>query len=66
MGAAPSVFDIETLGWLFWRDDTLSFGDQLTFLRLCGSCDAVAARMIADDRFIHRNGPLLGLMAACR
>lgn len=66
MGEAPCVVDIEALGYVLWRDTHLSHHDVLALLRACATCDAVAARMIADERFSQRNGPFLALMEARR
>jgi tetratricopeptide (TPR) repeat protein len=66
MGETPCVADIEALGYILWREAHLSHHDVLDLLRACATCDAVAARMIADERFPQRNGPFLALMASRR
>ncbi len=66
MGDRPCAWDIQALGYLFWREASLSDADVLGFLRRCATCDAVAALMIEDDRFVWRNGPFLTLMQSRR
>ncbi len=66
MGDAPCVADIEALGYILWHNSDLSHKDVLALVRACATCDAVAARMIADERFLQRNGPFLTLMEARR
>jgi hypothetical protein len=62
MGCRPCVWDLNTLGYLLWRDLELSHHDLLVLLRACATCDAAAARMMEDGRFPSRNGPFLILM----
>ncbi len=66
MGDRPCAWDIQALGYIFWRDQGLSDADVLVLARQCGTCDAVAARMIEDERFIWGNGPLFRLLQSRR
>jgi tetratricopeptide (TPR) repeat protein len=62
MQEPPTAFDIDALGHLFWHETTVADADKLALLRACRTCEAAAAMMVADPRFVRRNGQLLKLL----
>jgi hypothetical protein len=64
MQEPPTQLLVETLAYLIWQSESVPEQDMLKFLRSCRSGDDVAARMIADDRFVYRGGKLLALPGA--
>ena len=62
MDEAPSAFDVDALGYLFWHETGVGEPEMLDLLRTCATREAVAAAMVADPRFARRNGALLKLL----
>lgn len=70
----PGRPDVEALAWLLWHGVMPDDAEALALLRRHGSCDALAAAMIADPRFRmpqdeivastdHSHGEAIGVLA---
>jgi tetratricopeptide (TPR) repeat protein len=58
----PTCFDIQSLAYAIWHVDGLSQAELLNFQRSCSTVAAVAAMMIADERFRRSNSAFLQML----